>query len=99
MQECVVFEIGVVLDHFVKLLDYTPLEAIHVATKLGGELMGMDVGQVKEGYLADLLLVSGDPSTDVTILQDAGRLSGIMKDGAFYKSPEGLAQASLAAAE
>ena len=87
------------LDHFVKLLDFTPLEAIHAATKLGGELMGMDIGQVKEGYLADLLLVSGDPSTDVTILQDTGRLTGIMKDGSFYKRPEGVSRASLAAAE
>ena len=87
------------LDHFVKLLDFSPLEAIRAATKLGGELMDMDVGQVKEGYLADLLLISGDPSTDVTILQDAGRLSAIMKDGVFHKRPEGLAQADLAAAE
>ena len=43
---------------------------------------------VKEGALADLLLVDGDPLADVTILQDAARLSMIMKDGALYKAPE-----------
>jgi imidazolonepropionase-like amidohydrolase len=32
--------------------------------------MGLKVGQVKEGYLADLLLVAGDPTQDVAILQD-----------------------------
>ncbi len=87
------------LDHFVKLLDFSPLEVIRAATQLGGELMGMDIGVVKEGYLADLLLVSGDPSVDVTILQDASRLTAIMKDGAFYKEPEGLGQLGLVAAE
>ncbi len=87
------------LEYFVKMLDYSPLETIHTATKLGGELMGMDIGEVKEGYLADLLLVSGDPSTDVTILQDADRLTAIMKDGTFYKQPDSLGRAGLAAAE
>ena len=61
--------------------------------------MGMDVGQIREGYLADLLLVSGDPSVDVTILQDAERLTGIMKDGAFHKKPDSLSEVGLAAAE
>ena len=87
------------LEHFVKLLDLTPLEAITAATKLGGELMAMDIGQVKEGYLADLLLVDGDPAKDVTLLQDAERLTGIMKDGAFYKDPGEAASLRRAAAE
>jgi len=87
------------LDHFVKLLDYTPLEAISAATKLGGEIMQMDIGLVKEGSLADLILVNGDPSTDVTILQDADRITAIMKDGSFHKHPTGAADAGLVAAE
>jgi imidazolonepropionase-like amidohydrolase len=47
----------------------------------------MDIGQVKEGCLADLLLVNGDPAKDVTLLRDATRLTGIMKDGVFHKDP------------
>jgi imidazolonepropionase-like amidohydrolase len=39
------------------------------------------------GYLADLLLVDGDPAADVRVLQDAQRLVGIMKDGVFHKDP------------
>ena len=69
-----------------------------MATKLGGELMGMDVGEVKEGCLADLLLVDGNPAADVAILQDADRLSAIMKDGAFHKRPA-AAPAQIQAAE
>jgi hypothetical protein len=41
----------------------------------------------KEGYLADLLLVDGDPLTDVRILQNKDRLLAIMKDGKFHKAP------------
>jgi imidazolonepropionase-like amidohydrolase len=87
------------LEHFVKLLDFTPLEVIAAATSLGGELMAMDIGQVKEGYLADLLLVDGNPVKEIALLQDADRLRGIMKDGVFYKDPAQAAQLGQAAAE
>lgn len=75
------------LQIFVEHFGYTPAEALVAATKLGGELMDLPVGQVKEGFLADLLLVDGDPTEDVTILQDKDRLAMIMKDGALYKAP------------
>ena len=42
---------------------------------------------MKAGKRADLLLVDGDPTEDVRILQDKANLLAIMKDGAFYKSP------------
>jgi imidazolonepropionase-like amidohydrolase len=75
------------LELFVELLGFTPMEAIVGATKWGGEIMGMggELGQVREGYLADLLLVDGDPLTDVALLQDRSRLLAIMKDGALHK--------------
>lgn len=75
------------LEIFVEHFGYTPAEALTAATKLGGELMDLDVGLVKEGYLADLLLVDGDPTQDVGILQDKARLAMIMKNGALYKAP------------
>ena len=87
------------LEHFVNLLGNTPLEAIHAATQLGGELFGADVGLIKEGYLADILLVDGDPSKDVTILQDAANLRAIMKDGSFHKAPAAAPALQVAVAE
>lgn len=75
------------LEIFVEHFGYTPAEALTAATKLGGELMDLPVGQVREGYLADLLLVDGDPTQDVAILQDKSRLAMIMKDGVLHKSP------------
>ena len=75
------------LEHFVRHYGFTPAEALRSATQYGGELMGLDVGLVKEGWLADLLLVDGDPTADVAILQDKDRLKMIMKGGAFHKAP------------
>jgi imidazolonepropionase-like amidohydrolase len=77
------------LQLFVEHFGYTPAEALMAATKWGGEIMGMgdELGLVKEGYLADLLLVDGDPTADIAILQDKDRLKMIMKDGAYHKAP------------
>ena len=49
--------------------------------------MGLPVGQVKAGFMADLLLVDGDPTADVTLLQDKARIAMIMQGGALYKAP------------
>lgn len=73
------------LEHFVNLFGFSPTEALVAATKQGGELVDWDVGQVKAGYFADLLLVDGDPTADVRILQDRNNLAAIMKGGQFYK--------------
>lgn len=76
------------LDLFVRLLGFSPIEALVAATKHGGELMAMDVGEVKAGKLADLLLIDGDPTADVTILQDKARMPMVMKDGKFHRAPQ-----------
>jgi imidazolonepropionase-like amidohydrolase len=73
------------IEHFVKLFGYSPSEALQCATRIGGELMGLDVGLVQEGRLADLLLVDGEPLRDVRVLQDGQRLCLIMKNGAVHK--------------
>lgn len=78
------------LELFVRYLGFTPIEALVAATKLGSELTGManELGQIKPGFLADLLLVNGDPTSNVAILQDKNNLLAIMKDGTFHKSPQ-----------
>jgi imidazolonepropionase-like amidohydrolase len=81
------------LEYFVDLVGMTPMEAIQAGTKYGGEIMGLgsELGIVRAGCLADLLIVDGDPSSDVRILQDQRRLVAIMKDGKFHKQPDSLA--------
>jgi imidazolonepropionase-like amidohydrolase len=74
---------------FVDFLGFTPMETLVAATKMGGEIMGLggELGQVKAGYLADLLLVDGDPLTDIKRLQNRDALLAIMKDGSLHKAP------------
>jgi imidazolonepropionase-like amidohydrolase len=73
------------LEIFVNLFGYSPVEALVAATRLGGQLMDMPVGEIKQGWLADLLLVDGDPTLDVRILQNKNNLKVIVKDGHMYK--------------
>ena len=77
------------LQLFVELFGYTPTEALSAATMLGGQIMGMgdELGLIRQGYLADILLVDGDPTGDVAILQDKGRISAVMKAGRFHRAP------------
>jgi imidazolonepropionase-like amidohydrolase len=77
------------LENFVSLLGFSAAETLVAATKLGGQIMGRpdELGQVKPGYLADLLLVAGDPLRDIRVLQDRANLVAIMKDGEFFKAP------------
>jgi len=77
------------LQLFVDYLGYSPVEALVAATQYGGQLMGMgdELGLLKAGYLADLLVVKGDPTADVTVLQDADNLTYIVQNGNFHKSP------------
>ncbi len=78
------------LEFFVKYLGMTPMEAILSITRFGGEIMmqGAELGQVREGFLADLLLVDGDPLSNLAILREPARLLMVMKDGQFAKKPE-----------
>jgi imidazolonepropionase-like amidohydrolase len=69
------------LELFVKLFGYSAIEALVAATKQGGELMGLQVGLVKAPWLADFILVRGNPVEDVAILQQPQRLLMVMKDG------------------
>jgi imidazolonepropionase-like amidohydrolase len=82
------------LEFFVKYLGFTPMEAIRSATLYGGQIMmkGNELGAIKDGYLADLLLVDGDPLANLSILRDPKRLLAVMKDGVFAKAPEIAAQ-------
>jgi imidazolonepropionase-like amidohydrolase len=77
------------IEHFTTYLGYSPVEALRCATRFGFEAMGRkhDLGLIRPGYVADVLLVKGDPTRDVKLLQDANNLLCIMKDGVCHKTP------------
>jgi imidazolonepropionase-like amidohydrolase len=76
---------------FVEWFGFTPAEALRAATQYGGQLMGMpdSLGLIRPGYLADLLLVEGDPLDDIGVLTDRDNISMIMRDGRLHKLDAG----------
>ncbi len=59
----------------------TPMQAIVASTSLAAEILDLDAGVVEEGYLADLLVVDGDPSEDVEHLCDRDNIRMVMVGG------------------
>ena len=67
-----------------------------MATGDNGELLALSgprspyegkIGVVEEGALADLLLVEGDPTANIKLIEDpAKNFVVIMKDGKIYKN-------------
>lgn len=60
--------------------------AIQSATHWAAELMGWSdrVGALNPGMFADLVVVEGDPTTDITVME---RPTAVMKDGVWVNSP------------
>jgi imidazolonepropionase-like amidohydrolase len=75
------------LEVYVKQLGIPALDVIRWATRYGAEAMGRgaELGTIEPGKLADLLVLDGDPSSDVGCLRDPARLLAILKDGAFVR--------------
>ena len=61
----------------------TPLQDIQTATVNAADLLGWTkVGSIESGNFADIIAVSGDPTKDVTVLQNP---VFVMKGGVVYK--------------
>lgn len=70
-------------------LGMSPMEAILAATASAAELLGIKqlVGTLEPGKIADVVLVDGNPLKRIELLQDRGRLSGVMQAGRFVSGP------------
>ena len=64
---------------FVNKCGFTALEALRSATSVTARRFGFnDRGRIAEGLKADLLLIKGDPTTDITATLN---LEGVWRDG------------------
>ncbi len=59
-------------------------QALRAATSLAAEALGQEetIGQLKKGYLADIIAVNGNPLDDISVLEN---VSFVMKEGVVYK--------------
>jgi imidazolonepropionase-like amidohydrolase len=75
------------LEAYVNGAGVPALDVIKWATHNGAELLGMkdELGTIESGKLADLLVVNGDPSANIAVLQDRANLHVIMKGGKFVE--------------
>jgi imidazolonepropionase-like amidohydrolase len=77
---------------------FTPAEILKLVTHDNAQLLALSgprspyqgaLGVVREGALADLILVAGDPLADLDLLADpVANFAVIMKDGVIVKAPQ-----------
>ena len=67
------------------------VDILRSATSVNAELLGEEhqLGQVAAGYYSDLILVNGNPLTNIELLASNGQdIDIIMRDGEMIRGPE-----------
>jgi imidazolonepropionase-like amidohydrolase len=66
------------------------LQAITAATKGGAEVMRMSdsIGTIEPGKLADLVVIDGDPLSDISLVRTG--VVGVVQDGRVIRDDLGL---------
>jgi imidazolonepropionase-like amidohydrolase len=82
-----------IAQEFPRMIEFgmTPMQAIQSATSRAADLLDMKgrLGVIAPGAFADVVAVSGDPLTNVKILDNVGF---VMKDGKVFKNDLGTKQ-------
>lgn len=72
------------LEMLVTHCGFTPLEAVTAATRIGAETLGItdSYGTIAKGKIADMVVLSGDPSKDI---RNTVRIVYVVKGGKLHK--------------
>jgi imidazolonepropionase-like amidohydrolase len=73
------------LIYWVEKAEIKPMDAIKSATSIPAELLGRsdDMGQIKKGYVADIIAIKGNPLEDIRLIQ---KVDFVMKAGFIIKN-------------
>ncbi|WP_316959654.1 amidohydrolase family protein [Streptomyces sp. TRM68367] len=67
-----------------------PIDIIRSATTTAAELLGMagEIGTVEVGALADLIVLDGDPLTDIDVLAEPRHITHVVQGGLLYEGED-----------
>lgn len=76
------------MQHFVDHLGFTSMDSILSMTKHGGAAMDREdeLGQIREGFLADMMIVNGNPLDRPALLAEVDNIRWVMKDGEVFRN-------------
>ncbi len=77
----------------------TPMQAIVASTGDAARLLDMDkeIGTIEAGKYADLLVIDGDPLTDISILDQQAQIQLVMKGGRIHVDRSAMMAATVPA--
>ena len=72
----------------------TPIEALKAGTSTCADLMdlGTELGRIASGYLADFVLVRGNPDEDISLLSHRDSIAAVFMEGRSVRIDEDLAR-------
>jgi imidazolonepropionase-like amidohydrolase len=72
---------------------YSAGEALEAATRVAADACGLadSIGTIEEGKQADLIVVSGEPLSDVAVMAAAANIAWVIKGGSVVRRPTGPA--------
>lgn len=75
------------LKLLVEKIGMSPREAIIAATRNAAYALGLEskVGTIEKGKLADLIVVDGDPLSEISVLRDINKILIVLKEGKILK--------------
>ncbi len=85
--DAAIYPHGLNAEQFSRMVQFgmTPAQALQAATVNAAALMKVeDLGQLKAGFLADIVAVEGNPLADITATE---RVAFVMKDGQVVRQP------------
>ncbi len=75
------------LQLLVEKIGMSPMEAIVAATMNGAKAVGLEekIGTLEKGKIADIIVVDGNPLSDIKVLRDTSKIVLVVKEGRIVK--------------